>query len=122
MVAALPFAGETTKDAVERWLLRRRVGDGEGFAAGLLQEFAVAQGVGDVKAEGAGLASAEEFAGTAELQIGFGNFKTVGGAHHGFEAGAGFVGHAHGTDQDAVRFLRAPADASAKLVELGEAE
>jgi len=48
--------------------------------------------------------------------------KTVGGAHHGFEAGAGFVGHARGGDEYAMGFLRAAADASAKLVELGEAE
>jgi hypothetical protein len=102
--------------------LRRGIGDGEGFATGLLEEIAVAKGVGDVEAEGAGLAGAEKFAGAAELQIGFGDFETVGGAHHGFEAGAGFVGHTHGADEDAVGFLRTAADASAELMELGEAE
>ncbi len=122
MVAALPFGGEAAEDAVQRDLLRRRVGDGEGFAAGLLEEFAVAEGVGDVKAEGTGLAGAEKFAGAAKLEIGFGDFETVGGAHHGFETGAGFVGHAHGADQDTVGFLRAAADASAELMELGKAE
>ena len=92
MIAALPFRGKGADDAVQRGLLLWSVGDGEGFAAGLLEEFAVAEGVGDVEAEGAGLAGAEEFARTAELKIGFGDFEAVGGAHHGFEAGASFVG------------------------------
>src|SRR4029077_5254860 len=64
----------------------------------------------------------EKLPGAAELQIGFGDFETVGGAHHCFEAGAGFVGHAHGADEDAVGFLHAAADAPAQLMELGEAE
>jgi len=95
---------------------------GEGFAAGLLEEFAIAEGIGDVEAEGAGLAGAEEFSRAAELQIGLGDLEAVGGAHHGIEAGAGFVGHADGTDQDAVGFCCAAADASAELMKLGEAE
>jgi hypothetical protein len=37
------------------------------------------------------LAGAEKFAGAAEEEIGFGDFETVGGTHHGFGAGAGFV-------------------------------
>jgi len=98
VVAALPFRWKGAHDAIECGFLRRGVGDGEGFAAGLLKEFAVAERVGDVETKGAGLASAEKFAGTAELEIGFGDFETVGSAHHGFEAGAGFVGHAHGAD------------------------
>jgi hypothetical protein len=36
MVAALPFGGKSAEDAIEGGLLRGRVGDGEGFAAGLL--------------------------------------------------------------------------------------
>src|SRR5882672_8014000 len=69
MIPPLPLAGEAAQEAVQDELLRRGVGDGEGFAAGLLQEFAVAQRVGDVEAEGSGLAGTEEFAGAAELQI-----------------------------------------------------
>ncbi len=75
-----------------------------------------------MEAESAGLAGAEEFAGAAQLQIGFRDFKTVGGAHHGFEAGARFVGHAHGANEDAVGFLRAAADPSPELMKLGKAE
>ena len=91
MIPPLPFGGEVTNDAIEGWLLRWGVGYGEGFPAGLLQEFAIAERVGDVEAEGAGLAGAEKFAGAAELEIGFGDFKAVGGAHHGFEPGASDV-------------------------------
>jgi hypothetical protein len=58
--------------------------DGEGFAAGYFEEIFVAEGVGDVEAEVAGLAGAKKFAGAAEEEIGFGDFETVGGADHGF--------------------------------------
>ena len=66
-------------------------GEGEGLAAGKFEEFFIAQGVGDVEAEVAGLASAEKFAGATEEEIGFGDFETVGGTDHGFEAGAGDI-------------------------------
>ncbi len=91
MVAALPFGGELAEEALHGVLLGRVGGEGEGVAAGEFEEFFIAQGVGDVKAEVAGLAGAEKFAGAAEEEIGFGDFETVGGAHHGFEAGAGEV-------------------------------
>ena len=58
--------------------------EGEGFAAGDLEEIFVADGVGDVEAEVAGLAGAEKFAGAAEEKIGFGDLEAVGGADHGF--------------------------------------
>ena len=91
MVAALPFGGELAEEALHGVLLGGIGGEGEGFAAGEFEEFAVAQGIGDVEAEVAGLAGAEEFAGATEEKIGFGDLETVGGAHHGFEAGAGDV-------------------------------
>src|SRR6267378_2316932 len=87
MISPLPLAGEAAQEAVQDKLLRRGVGDGEGFAAGLLQEFAVAQWVSDVEAEGSGLAGAEEFAGadaSPELME-LGKAKTLGvfDNHHG---------------------------------------
>src|SRR6266404_4803240 len=91
VVAALPFGGELEEEALHGVVLGGVGGEGEGFAAGELEEFFVAQRVGDVKAEVPGLAGAEKLAGSAEEEIGFGDFKTVGGAHHGFEAGAGDV-------------------------------
>src|SRR6266852_1069819 len=56
-------------DALQRFLLRGIVSQGEGFAAGEFKQFAVAQGIGDVKAEVAGLAGTEKFAWAAELQV-----------------------------------------------------
>ena len=91
MVAALPFGGELAEEALHGVLLRGIGSEGEGFAAGEFEEFAVAQGIGDVEAEVAGLAGTEKFAGAAEEEIGFGDFEAVGGAHHGFEAGASDV-------------------------------
>jgi hypothetical protein len=79
------------EEALERRGLLGVVGEGEGFAAGDLEKILVADGVGDVEAEVAGLAGAEKFAGAAEEEIGFGDFETVGGANHGFEAGAGHI-------------------------------
>src|SRR5713101_2683308 len=122
MISPLPFAREYSQDALQSCRVRRIVGERKGLAAGSLKELAVAQRIGDVKAEGAGLAGPEEFAGAAQLQIGFGDFEAVGGAHHGFEAGACFVGHADRADENAVGFLRAAANASAKLMQLRQAE
>src|SRR5271163_1194344 len=149
VVAALPLAGELAEDALKGGRLLRVFGKGEGFCSCQFQEFFVAEGVGDVEAEVAGWAGTEEFAGAAEEEIGFGDFEAVGGADHGFEAGAGLFRHASGADEDAMGFGGAAADASptpppwssstpsasaspsstssgdasaAELVELGEAE
>src|SRR6266702_6045150 len=94
VVAALPFGRELAEEALHGVLLRGIGSEGEGFAAGEFEEFAVAQRVGNVEAEVAGLAGAEKFAGAAEEEVSLGNFETVGCAHHGFEAGAadGFFG------------------------------
>jgi len=91
VVAALPFGGELAEEALHGVLLGGVGGEGEGFAAGEFEEFFVAQGVGDVEAEVARLVGAKKFAGAAEEEIGFGDFEAVGGAHHGFEAGAGDI-------------------------------
>ena len=91
MVAALPFGGELAEEALHGVVLGGIGGEGEGFAAGEFEEFAIAQGVGDVEAEVAGLAGAEKLAGAAEEEIGFGDFEAIGGTHHGFEAGAGDI-------------------------------
>ena len=91
VVAALPLGGELAEKALHGVLLRVIGGEGEGFAAGEFEELAVAQGIGDVEAEVAGLACTKKFAGAAEEKIGFGDFETVGGAHHSFEAGAGDI-------------------------------
>src|SRR5258708_20686093 len=56
VVAALPFGGELAEEALHGILLGGIGGEGEGFAAGEFEEFAVAQRVGDVEAEVAGLA------------------------------------------------------------------
>jgi len=81
-----------------------------------------AQGIGYVKAEFPGLPRAKKFAGSANQQVRLGDFKTICGADHGFEPRAAIVRHASRRHQDAVRFLRAAADAPAKLVQLCQAE
>src|SRR5690348_5220396 len=122
MIAALPVRGQLAEDGVERRRLRDVIREGKGFAAGGFEEFAIAQRIGNVKAERARLARAEEFAGAAELQVGLVNFEAVRSADHSIQAGAGFVGHARGRDKDAVGFRGAAADASAQLVKLRKAE
>lgn len=118
----MPFARKETQHALKRFLLGRLFGEGERFLAGEFEEFAIAERVGHMEAELAGLAGAKKLAGAAKLEVGFGDFKTVGSADHRFEACAGILGHAAGRDQDAMGLLRAAADAPAKLVQLGEAE
>ena len=87
MVAALPFGGELRQRALQRGGLIGVFGQGQGFAAGGFEEIFVADGVGDVEAEVARLASAEKFAGAAEEEIGFGDFEAVGSVDHGLQAG-----------------------------------
>src|SRR5437899_6895030 len=78
VVAALPLGGELAEEALQG-VRRGGIGsEGECFLAGQFEEFFIAQRVGDVETEIAGLAGAKKFAGTAEEEIGFGNFETVG--------------------------------------------
>ena len=75
-----------------------------------------------MKAKFAGLPRTEEFARAAKQEIRFRDVESVRRAHHGVEPRARFVGHAKRRYQDAMRFLRATADAPAKLVQLCEPE
>jgi len=93
VIAALPFGGELAEEALHGVLLGGIGGQGEGFAAGEFEEFLIAPtGLAMWEAEVAGLAGAEKFAGAAGGGDRFSAIsKTVGGAHHGFEAGAGDI-------------------------------
>src|SRR5579871_245659 len=93
MIAALPMRGKGAKDLVEFRIRGGRFGEGKGFAAGELENFAIAEWIGDVKAEVAGLACAEKFAGAAKKKVGFGDFEAVGSADHGFKACFGVFVH-----------------------------
>ena len=68
------------------------------------------------------LAGAEEFSGAAQVQIGFGDVEAVGGGDHGFQALRALRPSMFLARSGCRCFLRAAADASAKLVELREAE
>src|SRR5579883_976739 len=100
LVAALPFGRKGGERALEVMPLGAVFGEGEGFLAGLFEEFLVAQGIGDVEAEVAGLTGAEKFAWAAKQEIRFGDFEAVCRAYHRVESGAGFLGHAHVRDED----------------------
>src|SRR5262249_57040217 len=100
VIAAVPMWGKGAEDLLQLVLGFGAFRKGEGFFAGEIEEFAVAQRIGDVKSQIAGLACAEKFTRTAELQIGFGDFESVRSAYHGFEARAGVVRHVPGSDKD----------------------
>jgi hypothetical protein len=97
-------------------------GEREGFAARQLQDFVIAQRLRYGKGGVAVLAGAEKFAGAALLQVLLGDFETVAGGDHGFDAGAGFAANIFARDKDAARFFAAASDAAAQLMELREAE
>ena len=63
----------------------------------------------------------EKLAGTAQLQIHFGNVEPVRGFHQRADAGARRVVHLFG-HQQAVALRRAASHPSAKLVQLGQSE
>src|SRR5258705_9829616 len=87
MIPPLPLTGEAAQKAVQDELLRRGVGDGEGFAAGLLQEFAVAQRVGDVESKRTGLAGGGENPPGREVEKGFGGFQNHWGGRPRWQGG-----------------------------------
>jgi hypothetical protein len=93
----------------------------EGVVSGCLEEGGVADDVGDAQLEDAALFGAVELAGAAELEVFFGDLEAIGGAGEDFEALAALVGFGIG-EEDAVGLVLAATDASAELVELGEAE
>ena len=64
------------------------------------------------------LARAHEVAWSAQLQVYVGNFESVVGADHGFDAGQSVVAELRRGHQYAVGLLGAPAYASAQLVQL----
>ena len=97
-------------------------GEAFGFDLGEFEDGAVAEEVGDAELGQAGLAGAEELAGAALLEVEFGEFEAVLRGDHGVEAGFGLLGDAVAGHEDAVALGGAAADASAELVELGEAE
>ncbi len=124
-VATLPLLFEAGPDGVDFGAGDGWVGviDEEGgFLFGEFEEIAVAGEVGYAELGEAGLFGAEELAGTALLEVEFGEGEAVLGLDHGVEAEFGFGGDGGGVEQDAEALCGATADAAAELVELGEAE
>src|SRR6516165_5535147 len=101
-ITALPFRRKKPKRTLQSFFLARFFRKRERLFAGKFEEFPVPQGIRDVKAEVAGLPGAKKFAGTAELQIGFGDLEAIVRAHHGFQARTRFLGHPPGRDKDAM--------------------
>lgn len=117
-------------EAVEDCLFERSEGREVEFAgidevlsesAGVLEELQVAYGVGAAERHGAGLAESEDIAGAADLSVFFGEFEAIGGLDECSEAVGGVGGLGIGKEE-AVALVGAAADASAELVELGDAE
>ncbi len=124
-VAALPLVFEACPDGgdLSGWDCGiGRGGEAYGFAFGEFEEGAVAQEVGDAELREAGLASAEEFAGAALLEVEFGEFEAVLGCDQRVETCFGLFGDAIAGHQYAEAFGCSASDAAAELVHLGEAE
>src|SRR5216684_7033469 len=91
--------------------------DLDGQVARFLHQLEVADYVAEAEAQGAGLARAQELAGTAELEIEIGELETVQRLRELREPLLLLVRHQH-----AIRLARPAADAAAELVELRETE
>src|SRR5713226_2427729 len=122
MIAAVPLRRQRIEQAAQSRQLLGSFGEGEGFAARQFEQFAVAQGMGDVEAALAVLAGAEEFAGAAQFEVEFGEAETVRRFHERVEPLLGLFGQRKGGNQDAVRFFSSAANPTAQLVELRESE
>src|SRR6266702_846165 len=122
MIAALPLFREHPENAPQFSALGSLSDQGKSLLAREFEQLLVAQRVGDVKSQLTGLPRSKKLPRAAQLEVRFGDFEAVRGAHHGVEPRAGFVGHAQRRHQGAVRLPGASADAPAKLVELREPE
>src|SRR5467141_273237 len=89
---------------------RRGFHERQRLAAREFEQVEIAQRIRDVKSEFAMLARAKEFSRAAQLQIGFGDFKSVGRADHGLEARARILSRSFGRDQNARALFAAAAD------------
>src|SRR6516164_9252313 len=122
MIATLPLSREHSEDALQFSALDSVFDQGKGPFAREFEQLLVAHRVGDVESQLSGLPRSEELPRAAQLEVRFGDFEAVRGAHHGVEPRTRFVGHAERRHQDAMRLPGASADAPAKLMELCEAE
>ncbi len=92
------------------------------FAVGLLHDVAVAHQIAGAELRQTRLPRAEEVAGTAQLEVAFGDDEAVVGLGHRAQPFARVVAPRRLVQQDAVRLPLATADAAAQLVELRQAE
>src|SRR5712691_12939343 len=86
LVAPLPFRPEVVKDAAAFRLGFRVFDQRKRLAPRQLEQFAVAQRIGNVEAQLAVLARAEKLPRPAQLQVNLRDLKAVCGAYHGFQA------------------------------------
>src|SRR5512147_40821 len=93
-----------------------------GGLTGLLDESCVAPEVREAQQRYAGLACAEELAGSAHHKVAPRHLETIAGLVYDFQALARGFGQRLFEEQDAVALLRATADAAPQLMELCEAE
>src|SRR6266853_3429815 len=102
-----------------RW--RSRPQDRGGPVSRLFDQGDVAGQVSKAQRRHAALPLPEQFARTAQLQVGFGDSKSIVGPRQNCQPVHGILRFG-GSHQNAIRFVRATADAAAKLVELRQPE
>ncbi len=93
------------------------IDDVDGRVSRALHQIVVAHDVSHAESQGARLASAEEFAGAAELEVALRDFESIAGIGKKIEPLFFLVGN-----QNGVRLPLAASDAPAQLMQLREAE
>src|SRR5215472_3997766 len=122
MIAAPPFSRENSENALQFFARGSVFDKSQGLFAREFEQFLVAQRVCHMKSQLSGLPRSKKLSRAAQLEVRFGDFKAIRGAHDGVEPRARFLGHAQRRHQDAVGLVRTSADAPAELVELREPE
>ena len=103
--------------------LRVEVDDALRLVAGHLHQLAVGGNVGNLQVEGhAALLRAFQVAGSAQLQVGFGNAEAVVRLAHDVDALARVLRQLIGGDEDAERLVGAAPHTAPQLVQLRESE
>lgn len=93
MVPPLPLRRQKAQHLLQRVFLPGIFRDRERFLARKFQKFAIAQRIRHMEAKLARLTRAKKLTWSANQQIGFGDFETVGGTHHRLQARARVLAH-----------------------------
>src|ERR1700685_632880 len=124
-VAFMPASAHVTQSCIDLCLRDFCVWtcqDRRGLALGGFEQLAITNQISHLEVRQASLARAEEFTRATKLQVELGDLESVVGADHSIEAALSVFRNLAAGHEHAIRLGCATADATAKLMKLGQPE